>query len=236
MRFLAAALLLGWSALAEAEKFEIVPISHATVAVESGAETIVVDPWCKGDFTGVPLADLVLITDIHGDHMDPPCVDKVRKPDAVIFAPAAVAEKVKGVTVIGNGETKHWHDWTIEAIPMYNIVRGPAPGKLYHDKGRGNGYVLTGAGRRLYFSGDTENIPEMRGLKNIDIAFVCMNLPYTMTPEEAAEGVKAMHPKVVYPYHYRNGDGTFSDLKKFQSTLEGTGIEVRVVDWYAKQK
>src|SRR5277367_4249566 len=113
MRFLAAALLLGWSALAEAEKFEIVPISHATVAVESGAETIVVDPWCKGDFTGVPLADLVLITDIHGDHMDPPCVDKVRKPDAVIFAPAAVAEKVKGVTVIGNGETKHWHDWTI---------------------------------------------------------------------------------------------------------------------------
>ena len=114
-------------------------------------------------------------------------------------------------------------DWTIEAIPAYNLKRGPAPGKLFHDKGRGNGYVLTYGGKRFYFSGDTEGVPEMRALKNIDVAFVCMNLPYTMPPEEAADAVKAFHPKVVIPYHYRG-----SDLTVFQKALEGTGIEVRV--------
>jgi L-ascorbate metabolism protein UlaG (beta-lactamase superfamily) len=106
-------------------------------------------------------------------------------------------------------------------------VRGPTPGKLYHDKGRGNGYVLTYGGKRFYFSGDTEGVPEMRALKNIDVAFVCMNLPYTMPPEEAAEAVTAFHPKIVIPYHYRG-----SDLSVFKKALEGTGIEVRLLDWY----
>lgn len=110
---------------------------------------------------------------------------------------------------------------------MYNIKRGPAEGKVYHEKGRGNGYILTYGGKRFYIAGDTENIPEMRSLKNIDVAFVPMNLPYTMPPEEAAEAVKAFHPKVVYPYHYRG-----SDLKVFQKALAGTGIDVRLRDWY----
>jgi len=111
---------------------------------------------------------------------------------------------------------------------MYNLVRGPSAGKLFHDKGRGNGYVLTLGGKRIYFSGDTESVPEMKALKNIDIAFVTMNLPYTMPPEEAAEGVKAFKPKIVYPYHYRN-----SDLNVFTNALKDEkGIEVRLRNWY----
>ena len=110
---------------------------------------------------------------------------------------------------------------------MYNLTRGPQPGKLYHDKGRGNGYVLTYGGKRFYFSGDTEGIPEMRALKGIDVAFVCMNLPYTMTAEEAADAVRAFHPKVVYPYHYRG-----TDTQAFAKALEGSGIVVRLRNWY----
>ena len=110
---------------------------------------------------------------------------------------------------------------------MYNLKRGPAPGQLYHTNGRGNGYVLTYGGTRFYISGDTENTPEMRSLKNIDVAFICMNLPYTMPPAEAAAAVKAFHPKIVYPYHYRGQDpSTFAEL------LKGTGIEVRLQQWY----
>ena len=112
---------------------------------------------------------------------------------------------------------------------MYNMTRGPAAGKFFHDKGRGNGYILTYGGLRMYFSGDTEGIPEMKALKNIDVAFVCMNLPYTMTPDEAADAVKAFHPKVVIPYHYRGQDTTV-----FQKDLAGTGIEVRLLEFYPK--
>src|SRR5205823_4384408 len=126
-------------------------------------------------------------------------------------------------TVISNGQTKKWDKWTIEAVPMYNMVRGPEAGKFFHDKGRGNGYVLSYGGKRFYISGDTENIPEMRALKNIDVAFVCMNLPYTMTPEEAAEAVKSFKPKVVIPYHYRSQPAV--DVSGFQKAPQGTGIE-----------
>jgi L-ascorbate metabolism protein UlaG (beta-lactamase superfamily) len=161
--------------------------------------------------------------------MDTNTIRSVSKPTTEIWAPPAVVETVTTAKPISNGETKHWGDWTIEAVPMYNLKRGPAPGKLYHEKGRGNGYVLTYGGKRFYFSGDTENIPEMRALKDIDVAFVCMNLPYTMPPDEAAEAVKAFHPKIVIPYHYKG-----SDLTVFQKGLEGAGIEVRLLDWYPK--
>src|SRR5208337_2115776 len=167
-----------------------------------------------------------LITDIHGDHMAPALVDKLRKPSTVILAPKAVAEKVRGCTVISNGETKTVGSFKVEAIPMYNL-KPAADGQIYHEKGRGNGYILTYGGKRFYFSGDTEGIPEMRALKNIDVAFVCMNLPYTMPPEEAADAVKAFHPKIVIPYHYHG-----SDLTVFENALKGTGIEVRLLEWY----
>ena len=208
---------------------KITPIYHASTLIEAGGKVIYVDPAKPADVSGLPPADLILISDIHQDHMDTNLIAAVSKSGTEIIAPAAVAKTVTQASVISNGETKKWDGWTIEAIPMYNLTRGPAPGKLYHDKGRGNGYVLTYGGKRFYFSGDTENIPEMRALKNIDVAFVCMNLPYTMTPEEAAEAVKAFHPKIVIPYHYHG-----SDLSGFQKALEGTGIEVRVLDWYPK--
>jgi L-ascorbate metabolism protein UlaG (beta-lactamase superfamily) len=229
-----------WCVVHKAERFEtsagtveIIPIHHASVVIRADERSIYVDPFCEGNFSGLQPADLILITDIHGDHMDPGCVSKVKKAGTEIMAPAAVAEKMANADVIKNGETKRWSQWSIEAVPMYNLKRGPAEGRFFHDKGRGNGYVLTYGGKRFYFSGDTEAIPEMRNLKNIDAAFVCMNVPYTMTPEEAADGVKAMHPKVVYPYHYRNGDKSLSDLKKFEQGLAGSGIEVRIRDWYA---
>ena len=205
----------------------ITPIQHASLMIEAGGKVIYIDP-AMGDYDGRPQADLVLLTDVHGDHMAPATLDKVKKPGTVILAPEAVAETVTGARAIRNGETQEFAGWKIEAVPMYNLKRGPAPGKLFHDKGRGNGYVLTYGGKRFYISGDTENIPEMRALKNIDVAFVCMNLPYTMPPEEAAEAVKAFKPKVVYPYHYRG-----SDLKAFEKALAGTGIEVRIRDWYS---
>ena len=161
--------------------------------------------------------------------MDPDSIKEISKAETEILAAPAVVATVTSAKPIANGETKNWQGWAIEAIAAYNLKRGPAPGKLYHDKGRGNGYVLTYGGKRFYFSGDTEGIPEMRALKNIDVAFVCMNLPYTMPPEEAADAVKAFHPKIVIPYHYHG-----SDLAVFQKGLEGTGIEVRVLDWYPK--
>jgi L-ascorbate metabolism protein UlaG (beta-lactamase superfamily) len=210
---------------------KITPVYHASLEIEAGGKVIIIDPAKPANFSGLPQADLVLITDIHGDHMDPDLLKAESKAGTEIIAPAAVAKTVTTAKAIGNGENTTWGDWKIEAIPMYNTTesRGPAPGKFFHDKGRGNGYVLTYGGKRFYFSGDTEGIPEMRALKNIDVAFVCMNLPYTMTPEEAAEAVKKFHPKVVIPYHYG-----MSDLNVFKKGLEGTGIDVRILDWYPK--
>ena len=208
---------------------KITPFFHASTLIEAGGKTIYLDPAKPAKLSGHPKADLILITDIHGDHMDPVSIGEVSTGTTEIMAPPAVVKTVTTAKPISNGETKKWQDWTIEAIPAYNLKRGPSPGQLFHDKGRGNGYVLTYGGTRFYFSGDTEGVPEMRALKNIDVAFVCMNLPYTMPPEEAADAVKAFHPKIVIPYHYRG-----SDLAVFKKGLEGTGIEVRELEWYPK--
>ena len=208
---------------------KITPLYHASTLIEAGGKIIYLDPAKPAKLSGLPKADLILITDIHQDHMDPDSIKQINKGETEIMAAPAVVATVTTAKPIANGETKTWQGWTIEAIPAYNLKRGPEPGKLFHDKGRGNGYVLTYGGKRFYFSGDTESIPEMRALKNIDVAFVCMNLPYTMPPEEAADAVKAFHPKIVIPYHFHG-----SDLAVFQKGLEGTGIEVRVLDWYPK--
>jgi L-ascorbate metabolism protein UlaG (beta-lactamase superfamily) len=208
---------------------KVTPLYHATMLIEAGGKNIYVDPAKPANFSGLPKADLILITDIHGDHMDPDSITAISNSSTKIFAPPAVVKTVTAAGSISNGESKSWNGWTIEAIPMYNLKRGPSPGQLYHDKGRGNGYVLTYGGKRFYISGDTEGIPEMRALKNIDVAFVCMNLPYTMPPDEAADAVKAFHPKIVIPYHFHG-----SDLTVFENALKGSGIEVRVLDWYPK--
>ena len=204
----------------------ITPIQHASLMIQAGGKVIYMDP-AQGSYEGLPPADLILLTDTHGDHLQPAIIDKVRKPGTLLPGPAAVADKLPGTQVIRNGETRKWEGWTIEALPMYNMKRGPKPGTFYHEKGRGNGYLMTYGGKRFYFAGDTESIPEMNGLRNIDAAFLPMNLPYTMTPEEAAEAARAIKPKAVYPYHYRG-----ADLSAFQKALEGSGIEVRIRNWY----
>ncbi|MFO0588282.1 MAG: MBL fold metallo-hydrolase [Polyangiaceae bacterium] len=207
---------------------KITPVYHATTVLEHGGKVVIVDPWSKGPIDKLPKADLLLITDVHFDHLDKEAIAKVKKDSTVILGPEAVAKELPGIKVIKNGEKTTEMGIGIEAIPMYNKVRGPEPGKLFHDKGRGNGYVLTFADKRVYLSGDTECTDEMKALQNIDVAFVCMNLPYTMPPSEAAECVKAFKPKILYPYHYR--DSNLGDLEK---GLAGEkGIEIRERNWY----
>ncbi len=208
---------------------KVQPLNHATFVLEWNGKKIFVDPVGGAQrFEGTP--DLILVTDIHGDHMNADTLKGVARGNAKILAPDAVASQLpadlKGrIVVMANGERKEVQGITVEAVPMYNLT----PDRLkFHSKGRGNGYVITLGGKRIYVSGDTEDIPEMRSLKDIDAAFVCMNLPYTMTVEQAASAVREFKPKIVYPYHYRG-----SDTKKFQELVGASGgIEVRLRDWY----
>jgi L-ascorbate metabolism protein UlaG (beta-lactamase superfamily) len=205
----------------------ITPITHASLQLEHGGRVIHIDPTTPGDYASAKQADLILVTDIHQDHLDPTAIRRIRKDGAPVVAPAAAAEKIDNPTVIANGEMKTVAGISIEAVPMYNLQRGPAPGQLFHTKGRGNGYILTLGARRVYIAGDTECTPEMRALKNIDIAFLPMNLPYTMPPTEAAECAKAFKPKTVYPYHYRG-----QTPQEFADALRGEPITVRLLNWY----
>jgi L-ascorbate metabolism protein UlaG (beta-lactamase superfamily) len=198
--------------------------------LEYGGKVIHVDPTSAGDYSKAKQADLILVTDIHEDHLDPAAISIIRKKEAPVVAPAAAAPKIENPTVIANGESKTVAGIQLEAVPMYNLQRGPAPGQLFHTKGRGNGYILTLGTKRVYIAGDTECTPEMRALKNIDIAFIPMNLPYTMPPSEAAECVKAFKPKVVYPYHYRG-----QNTEEFKAALAGEKIEVRLLNWYPQK-
>jgi L-ascorbate metabolism protein UlaG (beta-lactamase superfamily) len=207
----------------------IAPINHATLQLTWNGHVILVDPVAQGNYTGLAAPDIILVTDIHGDHLDPATIAKLKKSSTKIVAPSAAAAKLDSPIVMANGETKMVDTISIEAVPMYNLTRGPAAGQRYHDKGRGNGYVITLGGKRIYIAGDTEGTPEMRALKNIDVAFVPMNVPYTMTEAEAADAVKVFAPKIVYPYHYRGSNPSI-----FAAAV-GTGTtEVRLRDWYGK--
>ena len=207
---------------------QITPLARASVQIEQAGKVIQVDPVGKGE--AKKQADLILVTDIHGDNLDPDEIAKIRKPGAPVVMPAAVATQAGAkipapTTLIANGETKTVGGISIQTVPMYNLRRGPKPGEFYHTKGRGNGYIVTLGEKRLYFAGDTECTPEMKALKNIDVAFVPMNMPYTMTPAEAADCVKAFQPKIVYTYHY---EGQKNDEAFFRAFLKGTQTEVRV--------
>lgn len=214
------------------------PIEHASMVLQWENTTVYIDPvGGKEPYSNYAVPDLVLITDIHGDHLDIPTLTSLVADKTEIIAPQAVFEKLseelkRKVKVLNNGESTSMFDINIEAIPMYNLRKEALQ---FHPKGRGNGYVLEKNGERIYISGDTEDIPEMRSLKNIDIAFICMNLPYTMTVEKAAEAVLAFKPKLIYPYHFRGKDG-FSDVKKFKELVEKENPEIKVVqlDWYPK--
>jgi L-ascorbate metabolism protein UlaG (beta-lactamase superfamily) len=211
----------------QASLVRITPIYHATVRIVEGRDTIYIDPAKPAKIDGMTAGDLILITDIHGDHMDAADVTALSKAGTTVIAPAAVQKTITQARVLANGESTRWRDWKITAVPMYNINHNQPNGQPYHDKGRGNGYVLNYGAKNFYFAGDTEGTPEMRALKNIDVAFIPMNLPYTMTPAEAADAVKAFHPKVAIPYHYKG-----QDVEVFKKALEGSGIEVRLLDWY----
>ena len=208
---------------------EVHPVRHGTVVFNWNGKTVFVDPVGSAALFkpyGVP--DLVLVTDIHGDHFNKGTLEAIVKDKTVVITPEAVAALApeglkKRITILANGKLVEKLGVKIEAVPMYNLT---AARLRFHNKGRGNGYVMTFGGKRVYVSGDTEDIPEMRALKNIDAAFVCMNLPYTMTPEQAADAVREFKPKVVYPYHYRG-----SDTAQFKK-LVGDASEVRLRDWY----
>lgn len=216
----------------------IIPIEHATAVIQWNAITIYMDPvGGKAAFEGQQQPDLIIITDEHGDHYNLDTLKELDWEGLKIIAPEAVAiqmpeELSSKVTKMKNGQSISIDGIGIEAIPMYNLREEALN---FHTKGRGNGYVLTLGDERIYFSGDTEDIPEMRALKNIDKAFVCMNLPYTMTVESAADAVLEFKPKEVYPYHYR-GRPDVSDVAKFKALVNAGDPNIKVVqwDWYPK--
>lgn len=213
------------------------PVLHATMVLEWQGKTIYVDPYGGAkNFESYAAPDLVLITDIHGDHLNTSTLEKLDLSQAQIIAPKAVVDKLEGLNYasdfsLSNGSKIESKGVEILAIPMYNL---PETDDSRHPKGRGNGYVLTFGETRVYISGDTEDIKEMRALKDIDYAFVCMNLPYTMDVEAAASAVIEFSPKVVYPFHYRGGGGKFSDVEQFKKLVNAGNdqIEVRLRNWY----
>lgn len=216
----------------------VLPITHGSLVLQGDGHTIYIDPYGGAEqYAGLPAPDMVLITHPHGDHYHPETLAGLDLGKAELIAPQSVIDKMEempfgDVTILANGETaSHGNHIRVEAVPMYNL---PETEDSRHPKGWGNGYVISLDNRRIYISGDTEDIREMRQLQNIDIAFVCMNLPYTMTVEQAAAAVLEFRPRVVYPYHYRRGDGTLSDTEQFQALVNGAAadIEVRLRDWY----
>ena len=217
---------------------QIIPISHATAVIKWGDTTIYTDPVGGGTaFKNQPPADIILITDIHGDHFSTSTLSAVIG-NAVLIVPQAVKEQLPDAlasraSVLKNGEIISEKTLQILAMPMYNL---PESSDGRHTKGRGNGYVIERDGFRVYVAGDTAGIPEMRALKDIDIALVPMNLPYTMGVDEAADAVLDFKPKKVYPYHYRGQDG-LSDVNKFKELVntKNPNIEVILMNWYPQQ-
>ncbi|WP_420322407.1 MBL fold metallo-hydrolase [Flagellimonas sp.] len=218
------------------DAIKIIPIAHATAVLEWNNITIYIDPvGGKKAFENQKLPDLILITDVHGDHFSLETLQELDTKKAKIMVPKAVADKmpdefIPQIDVLHNGDTKERHHILVEAVPMYNLR---TEALKFHVKGRGNGYVLNMGGQRLYFSGDTEDIPEMRALQNIDKAFICMNLPYTMTVDSAADAVLEFQPKEIYPYHYR-GRPNVSDIGKFKTLVNTNNPNIKVIqlDWY----
>jgi L-ascorbate metabolism protein UlaG (beta-lactamase superfamily) len=216
-------------------QISIQPVQHASLIITVPGVILSIDPNGPENYKQAAPPDLILITDIHGDHFNPNTIDAIKKASTILIVPQVVADKLPAadkdhLIILKNGESTTQMGISIAAIPMYNLPESPT---AMHTKGRGNGYVLGIGGKKIYVSGDTQGIPEMRALKNIDIAFVCMNLPYTMDIKEAADAVLAFSPKIVYPYHYRGQNG-LSDVNGFKGLVEAgnKNIEVRLRNWY----
>ena len=217
-------------------ELKIQPILHGSLILTHHNKTIYIDPYGSGKlYANQQAPDIILITDIHGDHLNHVTLDSINISKAIFIAPQAVANKLPynfnyKVEVLSNGQGIHRLGFFIKAVPMYNL---PDDETSRHPKGRGNGYLITVDDKTIYVSGDTEDISEMRTLQNIDIAFICMNLPYTMDIHQAASAVLEFQPKIVYPYHYR-GLGGFSDVNQFKNLIntKNKNIEVRLKKWY----
>ena len=228
------------SSEAKEELIDIQPISHSSFVMNYEDMTIYVDPVGGVEsYADLKPANIILVTDVHGDHLNIETLQGLMESNPKIIGPTAVLDRLpedlrEKASVLVNFQsinlTLNDTEITIEGIPMYNLREEAIK---FHEKGRGNGYVLTLGDERIYISGDTEDIPEMRALKDIDIAFVCMNLPWTMSVEKAAEAVLEFQPKRVIPYHYRGTNG-LSDIQKFKSevTSENPKIDVRLLNWY----
>lgn len=200
-------------------------IGHGSLAITFNNKVIQVDPYGKlTDYAKQPKADLILITHDHPDHLDADAIRMVRTTNTTVVLTSICAERLGSGQVMKNGDTLTLLGIKIEAVPAYNLVHKRPDGQPFHAKGAGNGYVLTFGDKRLYIAGDTENTPEMKALKNIDVAFLPMNLPYTMTPEMVADAAQAFKPKILYPYHYGE-----TDPARLQALLKGTPeIEIRI--------
>lgn len=210
---------------------EIRPIYHASLLIQFNHKNIYIDPTSEGNYRGLPKADYIFVTHSHPDHFDAQQIEALMSNSTTtIVGPPAVASRLKDVQVMRNHENHAFPEFSVAAVPAYNLRRGPAPGKLYHPKGEGNGYVFTFANKRAYISGDTECTPDMKALSTIDVAFICMRLPYTMPPKEAAECIRAFQPRIVYPYHYQG-----SRLEELTSALaDFPTTDIRLRDWYRK--
>lgn len=215
---------------------QIQPVLHSSLVITYNNKTIYVDPYGGAKmYKGINAPDIILITDSHGDHLDFKTLDSIDTSKAIFILPEESAQKLPKkygteIVKLQNRQGVHRLGFFISAIPMYNL---PEEASAFHQKGRGNGYILTIDDKRIYISGDTEDIQEMRTLQNIDIAFVCMNLPYTMDVNQAVNAVLEFQPKIVYPFHYRGKDG-FSDVEAFKKLVnsKNKSIEVRLKNWY----
>jgi L-ascorbate metabolism protein UlaG (beta-lactamase superfamily) len=197
----------------------IQPIKHASVLLTFRGRNYYVDPAALPEGGHYPKADAIFITHEHGDHLDGRMIDLLRKEGTVIVANPRSAEKVRSAEVMRNGDRRRVLDLDVEAVPAYNIVR-----TQFHPKGRDNGYILKAGGKRAYFAGDTEATPEMKALRKIDVAFLPINLPYTMPPKDAAEAARAFRPKLLVPYHQGP-----SNPQEVADALRDTKVQVRVL-------
>lgn len=205
-------------------KIVITFIGHGTLMIEAGKQVIHIDPVSReADYALLPKAGIILITHEHGDHLDKKTVSLITLPKTKTIVSLSCKNLLDNALVLLNGETTSFGDIKIEAVAAYNIVNKRPDGGAYHPKGNGNGYVISYGGKRIYIAGDTENTPEMAGLKHIDMAFLPMNLPYTMTPQMVADGAKSFMPTILYPYHYGE-----TNPQLLVELLKDTKIEVRI--------
>ena len=204
---------------------EITFLGHGTLMLTFMDTVLHIDPYSTvADYAALPRADLILLTHAHADHLDEAALALVRTPATDIVLPPVCAERVPGGLILKNGETRTVRGITVTAVPAYNLVHHRDNGEPFHPRGVGNGYLLDFGDTRLYVAGDTENTPEMAALKDVDIAFLPMNLPSTMTPEMVADAARSLRPRILYPYHY--GD---TDPQRLVELLrDQADIEVRI--------